>query len=49
MCTNQHLISDLADLVVRNIPNSSPVIVAVQKSDGTVHVPSELMETMIPW
>lgn len=35
LCSDQHLTSDLADTVFRNIPDSSPVIVAVQKNDGT--------------
>jgi len=35
MCSDQHLTSDLADTVFRNIPDSSPVIIAVQKNDGT--------------
>ncbi|HOJ96481.1 MAG TPA: DHHA1 domain-containing protein [Methanospirillum sp.] len=35
MCSDMHLVSDLADIVFKNIPYRSPVIVAVQKNDGT--------------
>lgn len=35
MCSNQHLVSDLADIVFRNIQGISPVIVATEKDDGT--------------
>lgn len=35
MCSDRHLVSDLADIVFRNIQDSSPVIVATEKDDGT--------------
>jgi len=34
MCSNQHLTSDLADTIYRNIKTTSPVIVAASKDDG---------------